>query len=126
MIEVVKKPIGEVARLILSYVDPNTQRNPFVLVGFNSQLEQPLTYRASLDDPTTLEGDNYAVVHGYPPENCEIKDPADPGYLGATARIAVINKNSRVPDETQVRWSLDNMQYPRHEFVYEKLEKLLQ
>lgn len=127
MIEVVKKPIGEVARLILSYVDPDSGMRIFGLTGFNSQ-PGPLTYRLSLDDPTTLEGNKYAVFHKYHSKDCAIEDPADPGYLNAIAKIADINKNSEVPDETQIIWNLDNdnMQYPQYEFAYGTLEKLLQ
>jgi hypothetical protein len=126
MIRKVNKPVGEVARQILSYVDPESQMQIFTLIGFNSQPGQPLTNSPSLDDPTTLEGDEYAVCHRYHSDDCVIKDQSDPRYLNASAVIADINKNWGVPTETQLRWRPDHMQHPPHKVGYEKLEKLLQ
>jgi len=126
MIREVKKPFGEVAHQILSYVDSDTQMHIFELIGFNSEPDQSLTTNPSLDDPKTLKGDEYAVCHMYHSDDCVIGDPSDPGYLNASAVIADINKNWGTPTETQIRWRPDFMQHPQHKAGYEKLERLLQ
>ena len=133
MIREVNKPVGEVARKILSYIDSDTQMQMFGLIDplqlfkvmSDSQSDQLLN-SPSLDDPTTLRGDEYAVTYIYHTADCVIQDPSDPRYLNASVVVADINKNWNVPTETQVRWRTEWMNNPEHKVGYEKLEKLLQ
>lgn len=121
----VPRPVQDVARQILEYEDPESGLRIFELMGFNPDPDQPLVNNPSIDDPATLEQDEFAVVHKYHSEHCTVTDPADPRYLSTGTVIADINKSWETPTETMVRWRHEWRKDENHAPGYEKLERLL-
>jgi hypothetical protein len=127
MITQVSKPFEDVVRAIVDYTDPDSGFNIFGLMGFRSGEGSLRPYHASLDDPDTLTGREYAVEHKFHSENCAITDPKDPRYLNGGAIIADINYLGWAdPTQTQIRWRPDHMHNPQHRDGYQKLQSLLE
>lgn len=121
MIRKVDAPIGDVARKILEYVDPETGQNIFELSGFNPDSDSEIgTITAELGNPESLTLDAYWVTYRHRSEDCAVKDPT---HLNAGVAIADIETDYSDRSRTDIRWRTDWKE--KYGDAFEKLEKLL-
>jgi hypothetical protein len=126
MIRNVRKPLVDVAKAVLAYVDPEGMRK-FTLICINPNPENEMFAHPSLDDPASFEGHTeYIVVHHYHSERCVINNPTDPRFLNASANIANLTGNPIDElKETEIRWQLDHMRDETQKPGYDALESVL-
>jgi hypothetical protein len=125
MIATINKPIEDVVKQILTYVNPELDMKCFGLIEYTITAQQPICSSATLDNPKSLKKKEYTVTYQYRTEGNTIGDKTNPNYLNGCVKIADINKTRGHPDETFIRWRHNFISHPVIGHGYELLDALL-